>query len=451
MDANEENKLAKERIPKLLWSLAIPAICAQLITLFYNLIDRIFIGRMENGIMAMGAIGICAPVVTVVSAFCGLFGQGGAPLAAISMGKGDKEEEEEYLGNSFWMLVVSSAVIMAVVLIFQTPLLTLFGASENTLPYAKQYITVYCLGTVFIQLTVGMNYYITTQGFAKTAMITTMLGGVLNMLLDPVFIFALHMGVRGAALATVISQFISFLWVMRFLFGKKTSLRLHPGTIRLSAPRLKEIMVLGSAPFFMNISEGVLNICFNNQALRFGGDIAVGAMTILFSIFQFMLLPVEGVAQGSQPIIGYNYGAGKFDRVRETVKLSVISTLTFTMCATAAVMLAPGFFIGIFNSNPELVLLGKNMLRIYIGGMFVLGLNSTCQETYNSLGEGKKAFFFAFYRKVILLIPLLYILPHALPAWGVMAVMLAEPIADIVTTATNAVHFRYFLKKKVPV
>ena len=445
----EENRLKSEKIPKLLLALAAPAICAQIVTLLYNLVDRIYIGRLEDGAIAMAAIGICAPIVTVVTAFTGLFGRGGAPLAAIKMGEHRKESAQQYIGNSFSMLAISSIVITVLVLICKNPLLILFGASENTLPYADDYMTVYILGTIFVQLTVGMNYYITTQGFAMTAMVTTMLGAVLNIILDPVFIFAMNMGIKGAALATILSQFASFVWVMFFLFSKKNGLKIQWNNIIPKISVFKEIVILGSAPFFMSLSEGLLNICFNNQVRRFGGDIAVSAMTILFSVFQFMLLPVEGVAQGSQPIISYNYGARAFDRVRQTIRLATVSTLVFTIAATSAVMLFPELFIRIFNSDPELIAVGKNMLRIYVAGLFIMGVNSTCQQSYNSLGEGKKAFFFAFFRKIILLIPLIYILPEVFP-WGVLAVALAEPISDLVTTISNAMYFRHFLNKKVP-
>ncbi len=347
------------------------------------------------------------------------------------------------------MLVLSSLAITILVLLFREPLLILFGASENTLAYAEDYITTYIIGTLFVQLTVGMNYYITTQGFAKTAMVTTMLGGVLNIVLDPLFIFTFGMGVQGAALATVISQFASFVWVMAFLFGKRTQLKIRPGNLRPRFSVLRQIVVLGSAPFFMSLSEGLLHICFNNQARQFGGDVAVSAMTILFSLFQFILLPVEGVSQGSQPIISYNYGAKLYYRVRQTVRIAVACNLLFTVVATALILLFPGAFIRIFNSDPELLAAGVPMLRVYAAGLFVHGANSTFQQTYNSLGEGKKAFFFAFFRKIILLIPLLYLLPEILP-WGVLAVMLAEPISDLLTTVTNALYFRRFLRQKLP-
>ena len=383
----ENDRLHSEKIPKLLISLAAPAICAQIVTLLYNLVDRIYIGQMQNGTLAMAAVGICAPVVTVITAFTGLFGRGGSPLAAIRIGEGNHQAAERYLGNSFAMLIVSTVAIMALTLLLRRPLLLLFGASESTLPYASDYMTTYILGTVFVQMTVGMNYYITTQGFARTAMVTTMLGGVLNIILDPLFIFELGMGVRGAALATVLSQFASFIWVLVFLFGKRTKLKIRRKNLKPSFHVLKDIMVLGSAPFFMSLSEGVLHICFNNQVRRFGGDVAVGAMTILFSVFQFLLLPVEGVAQGSQPIIGYNYGAKQFYRVRQTIHIALVCNLTFTIIATAIIMAVPGFFICIFNPDNQLLAVGRPMLLVYAAGLFVHGANSTFQQTYNSLGE----------------------------------------------------------------
>lgn len=446
----ENQKLASWKIPKLLWSLAFPAICAQIVTLLYNLVDRIYIGQMQDGAIAMAAIGICAPIVTVVTAFTGLFGRGGSPHAAIYMGKQDNATAEKFLGNSFCMLLITSVLITVITLSAKTPILRLFGASDQTLPYADNYLTIYILGTIFVQITVGMNYYITSQGFAKTAMITTMLGAVLNMILDPVFIFAMNMGVAGAALATVLSQLASFVWVLVFLVGKKPTLRIRAGNLRPNWQILKKIMILGVAPFFMSASEGVLHVCFNRQVYAYGGDLAVSAMTILFSMFQFVLLPVEGVSQGSQPIIGYNYGAGAFHRVQATIKLAVTVNTIFTVICTIIVLVVPELFIRIFNSDPALVELGGKMLRIYMLGMFSHGPNSTFQQTYNSLGEGGKSFFFAFYRKIILLIPLIYLLPN-LMRWGVFAVVLAEPISDIVTAATNALYFRRFLKKKLPI
>ncbi len=446
----ETNKLGAQPVRSLLLSLALPAICAQIVTLLYNLVDRIYIGRMENGALVMAAVGICAPIVTAVDATTALFGRGGAPLASIRMGEGDTRRAERYLGSSVGMLLLSALVLTFGVLSFQTPLLTLFGATDATLGYAMDYLSIYILGTVFVQMTVGMNYYITAQGFAKTAMLTTMLGGVLNIILDPILIFALKLGIRGAALATVFSQFVSFVWVMRFLLGKRSTLKIRKENLLPDPKILREMLVLGSAPFFMNLSEGLLNICFNRQVLRFGGDAAVGAMTVLFSVFNFILMPVEGVAQGAQPIISFNYGAKQFRRVREAIRLSILWTTAFTVLATTLILLFPETVVRVFNRGPALVEAGAPMLRIYVGGLFILGANSSFQQTYNAMGEGGKAFFFAFYRKIILLIPLIFLLPHLLP-WGVPAVILAEPISDTLTTVTNAVHFRSFLRKKLPV
>lgn len=440
----EKNQLITRNIPGLLAQLAAPAICAQIVTLLYNLVDRIYIGQMTDGITAMAAIGICAPIITVITSFSSLFGRGGSPLASIELGRNHKQNAEKYLGCSFIMLIISSVVLTAVILLFGKDLLVLFGATENSLPFALDYINIYCLGTILVALTVGMNYYITAQGFARTAMITTLSGCLINIVLDPLFIFTFNMGVKGAALATILSQIVSCIWVMVFLLSERSVLKLHKENMLFPLQILKDILILGSASFFMNLSEGVVNICFNKQVLLYGGDVAVSAMTILFSIFQFMLLPVEGVAQGSQPIISYNYGAGRYDRVKATIRLAAIVTVTFTFLATTAIMLFPQIFIRIFNSDPSLLEIGVPMLRIYVGGLFILGLNSTFQQSYNSLGKGGRAFFFAFFRKFILLIPLIYLLPSVLP-YGLYAVILAEPVSDVITTVTNTISFRSFL------
>lgn len=442
----KQEKLLHGSIPKLLGELAAPSIASQLVTLLYNLVDRIYIGRMADGITAMAAIGICAPVVTIITSFSSLFGRGGSPLASIELGKKDNHRAEKYLGCSFIMLMMTSIILTAIILLFGKDLLLLFGASDSTLPYALDYMMIYCLGTIPVSLTVGMNYFITCQGFARTAMITTLSGCIINMILDPVLIFSFQMGVKGAALATIISQLVSCIWVMAFLLGDKSILKLHKENFKIRFSIAKAIVVLGSASFFMNMSEGVLTICFNKQVLLYGGDTALSAMTILFSLFQFMLLPVEGVAQGSQPIISFNYGAKRYERVRETIRLAAIVTVTFTMVMTTIIMLFPQFFIRIFNGDSSLLAVGVPMLRIYVGGLFILGLNSTFQQSYNSLGQGGKSFFFAFFRKAILLIPLLYILPSVLP-YGLFAVVLAEPVSDIITTVTNTIYFHSFLDK----
>lgn len=442
------SELEIKKIPKLLASLAIPAICAQIVTLLYNMIDRIYIGRMDNGALAMAGIGLCVPIISIITAFTGLLGRGGAPLAAIKMGENKKDEADEIISNSFMALLTSSVIITFIVLLFKDNILTLFGATENTLPFARDYIGIYAIGTIFVQLTVGMNYYINTQGFAKFGMATILIGGILNIILDPIFIFKFDMGIRGAALATVISQFVSFLWVLTFIFGRKTMLHIRRKHLKFKWSIIKQIMTLGSAPFFMSSTEGLLVICFNNQLLRYGGDMAVSAMTIMMSMFQFILLPIEGIAQGSQPIISYNYGAKRYDRIKQTIRLASLVAVTYTILGTTLMELFPKVFVSLFTSDTELLSQTSSMLRIYIFGCMLLGLNSTFQQTYNSLGEGKKALFFAFYRKIVLLIPLLFILPAILPN-KLLAVVLAEPISDLLTTLTNTLYFKRFIKKKL--
>lgn len=444
----EEERMKTGDPKTLLIQLSIPAICAQIVTLLYNTVDRVYIGRMADGTMAMAGIGLCMPITMVLSGLSALFGRGGSPLAAISLGKEDREEAELFLGNSFISLVITSLSVMAATLIFQNPLLKMFGASENTMGYAGDYLTIYLYGTLFVQITVGMNYFITTQGFAKTAMVTTMLGAVLNIILDPVFMFRMGMGIKGAALATVVSQMISCIFVLWFLTGKNTKLRLRLRTMRIDKTVITRVLILGASPFFMSTSEGVMHICFNMQVLKYGGDLAVGAMTILFSMFQFINLPLTGISQGSQPIVSFNYGARDYGRVRQTLQLATVACTLFSLCGTTLMMLFPAFFIRLFNRDPQLVELGARMLRVYISGCFFIGANSLYQQTYTSMGEGKMSFFFAFFRKVILLIPLLYIFPVVFP-WGVLAVALAEPVSDLLTTLCNKIYFRRFLQRKL--
>ena len=443
-----ESKLGTEKIGKLLASLAIPAIAAQIITLLYNLVDRIYIGKMADGTIAMAAVGIVAPIIMIINAFSNMFGRGGAPLASISMGSHDYKKAERYMGNSLSMLMITSVIIMIIVLLFNEEILYLFGARTATMGYAKDYLVTYIFGTIFVQVTVGMNYYITTQGFAKTAMISTSIGGILNIILDPIFIFTLDMGVMGAALATIISQFASFIWVILFIFSKRTILKIRKEYLIPDTKILKQIIVLGSSPFFMTGSEGILNICFNNQVLAYGGDIAVSSMTVLFSIMQILSLPVEGLAQGTQPIISYNYGARRFDRVKRTISLARIIAIIYTSSMTILILSLPTLFIGIFNDSQELFSVCVPMLRIYIASGFVTGIFSIMQQTYNSLGEGKRSLFFATLRKGILLIPLIYILPLITP-FGLLAVVLAEPISDIASAIANFFYFNKFIKRKL--
>lgn len=439
-------RLENEKILTLLISLAIPSILAQLTTLIYNLVDRIYIGRLPNSSLAIAGIGLCTSIITIITAVTNLFGRGGAPLASIRLGEKNTEEAQKILGNCFKSLMITSIIIIVILNLFGTQILMLFGASENTLDYALQYLRIYSWGTIFAQLSVGLNYFINAQGFAKYGMFTLLLGGILNIILDPVFIFLFDMGVAGAAVATVISQFVSCLWVFGFFFGKKTMLRLTKKSLEYDLNVMKRVFGLGLSPFFMSSTEGILQVSFNRQLLFYGGDIAVSAMTIMMSMSQILSLPMEGIAQATQPIISYNYGAGKYDRVKKTISLALKAALTYSIVGVLLMELFPSLFVQLFANDPELVELASWMLRVYVFGFIIMGANSTFQQTYTSLGFGKRSFFFAFYRKIILLIPLIYFLPNVISN-GVLAVMLAEPISDLLTTITNSFSFKSFIKK----
>lgn len=439
-------RLENEKISKLLLSLAIPSILAQLATLIYNMVDRIYIGQLADGALAIAGIGLCTSIITIITAFTNLFGRGGAPLASIRMGEKRMDIAEKILGNCVFSLVISSLIIMAVLLIFGEDILMLFGASENTLPYAMDYLSIYCFGTVFVQLSVGLNYFINAQGFAKYGMFTLLIGGVLNIVLDPIFIFGLHMDVAGAAIATVISQFVSCVWVMKFLLGKKTTIQIKKEYFKFDLDIMKRVLGLGFSPFFMSATEGILQVSFNRQLLFFGGDLAVSSMTIMLSMNQILQLPMEGIAQGTQPIISYNYGAKQYDRVKKAISLAMKVSLIYSIVGVLLMEFVPQVFVQLFSNDPELIELASRMLRVYIFGFIIMGANSTYQQSYTSLGFGKISFFFAFYRKIILLIPLIYILPIFISD-GVFAVMLAEPLSDLITTITNTFSFRRFMHK----
>lgn len=439
-------RLENEKISKLLLSLAIPSILAQLATLIYNMVDRIYIGQLADGALAIAGIGLCTSIITIITAFTNLFGRGGAPLASIRMGEKRMDIAEKILGNCVFSLVISSLIIMTVLLIFGEDILMLFGASENTLPYAMDYLSIYCLGTVFVQLSVGLNYFINAQGFAKYGMFTLLIGGVLNIILDPIFIFGLHMDVAGAAIATVISQFVSCVWVMKFLLGKKTTIQIKKEYFKFDLDIMKRVLGLGFSPFFMSATEGILQVSFNRQLLFFGGDLAVSSMTIMLSMNQILQLPMEGIAQGTQPIISYNYGAKQYDRVKKAISLAMKVSLIYSIVGVLLMEFVPQVFVQLFSNDPELIELASRMLRVYIFGFIIMGANSTYQQSYTSLGFGKISFFFAFYRKIILLIPLIYILPIFISD-GVFAVMLAEPLSDLITTITNTFSFRKFMHK----
>lgn len=451
----KEANLGEDRIGGLLFKLALPAILAQVINLLYNLVDRMYIGHIAKvGSVALTGLGVTMPFIMCVSAFAALVSMGGAPRASIMMGRGNREEAERILGNCTSMLVIVAVIVTAVSQIWGTDILMLFGASESTLPYAWAYMQIYSTGTIFVQLALGLNAFINAQGFAKTGMLTVVIGAVCNIILDPVFIFGLHMGVRGAALATIISQGISCVWIVRFLLGRQTTLRIRKENLRIRPKTVGPCIALGVAPFIMQFTESVLNICFNTSLLKYGGDVAVGAMTILSSVMQMSMLPIQGLTQGAQPIIGFNYGVKKMDRVKKTFRLLLLSCVTFTAVIWLICMLLPQAFILIFTDQAELIDFTKWAMRIYMAVSLIFGVQISCQQTFIALGNAKTSVFLALLRKVLLLIPLIYILP-AFMEDKLMAVFLAEPVADVIAVTTTSILFyrtyRSLGKEKEPV
>lgn len=439
--------LGTEPIGKLLFKLAIPTITAQLINMLYNVVDRIYIGHMaENGDLALTGVGVCMPVIMIISAFAALVSCGGAPRASIFMGKGDSDSAERTMGSCFGMQMIISAVLTVVLLIWNREFLMAFGASKNTIVYAEAYMEIYALGTLFVQLTLGMNSYITAQGFAKEGMLTVLIGAICNIILDPVFIFVFDMGVRGAALATVLSQGVSCAWVLLFLRGEKSLLKLKKDTVKIDFKLALPCLALGSAQFIMQASESVISVCFNSSLLKYGNDVAVGAMTILTSVMQFAMLPLQGLAQGAQPIASYNYGAKNCERVKQTFKLLLISSLTYSLILWAMVMLFPRGFAGIFTNKTELLDFTEKALRIYCGVLGVFGLQIACQMTFVSLGKALSSVIVAVVRKFVLLLPLIYIMPRLFND-KTTAVYIAEPVADILAVSFTAVLFSFQFRK----
>lgn len=444
----ENNFLGTETIGKLLFKLAVPTVIAQLINMFYNIVDRIYIGHIPGeGALALTGVGVCLPLIMIVAAFAALVSSGGAPRASIFMGKGEKENAEKTLGNCFMAQIIASCILTAVLLIWNREFLLAFGASENTIEYSVSYMNIYAIGTIFVQLTLGMNAFITAQGFAKIGMLSVMIGALANIVLDPILIFGCRMGVRGAALATIISQAISCIWVLHFLFGEKTQLKIQKKYMKLERKILLPSIALGTATFIMQSSESVISICFNSSLLKYGGDIAVGAMTILTSVMQFAMLPLQGLGQGAQPIISYNYGAKNVDRVKAAYKLLLKTSLGYVFVLWALVMLVPGAFSAMFTSDVELIAFTKTALRIYLAVLFIFGIQLACQMTFTSLGNAKASIMVAVMRKFVLLIPLIYILPAIFKGNQVMAVYLAEPVADLLAVTFTAVLFSIQFKK----
>lgn len=446
MSAKEVN-LGEGSVGRLLVKLAVPSIVAQMVNLLYNMVDRIYIGHIPgSGDIALTGLGLCFPIIMIITAFSNLIGAGGAPRVAIHMGKGEQEQAEKTMGNCVATLVLLAVILTVLLELFAVPLLTLFGASDNTLPYALSYLRIYVVGTLCVMISLGLNPFITTQGFSDVAMKTVIIGAVCNIILDPVFIFLLGMGVQGAALATILSQGVSAVWVLFFLNGKRTKLRLKKQHLKIEWKVIAPVLALGVSPFVMGATESALNIAFNSSLAKYGGDVAVGAMTILSSIMQLQFMPTQGLTQGAQPIMSFNYGAAKIDRVKKTYRLLIGCCLAYTMVFWLAVQCFPQMFVKIFNDTPELLDTTTWALRIYFATSGIFGIQMAVQQTFLSLGQAKVSLFIACLRKIILLIPLIYLLPYFFED-KVFAVFLAEPVSDFISVTVAAVLFLFNINK----
>lgn len=447
MKNKKQTDLGSGSVGKLLFQLALPAITAQIVNVLYNMVDRMYIGHIpEIGAAALTGVGVCFPIIMIISAFAALVAMGGAPRASIMLGKGDKEAAEKILGNCTTATFVSGIVLTVVFLIFGRDLLLVFGASENTIQYAVDYIQIYACGTLFVQIALGLNNFITSQGFATISMLSVVIGAVANIILDPIFIFVFNMGVKGAALATILSQALSAFWVLRFLMGKKTILRIKKQYLKIEPKTYLPCLALGMSPFVMQSTESIISVCFNSSLLKYGGDIAVGSMTILSSIMQFSMLPLQGLTQGAQPIISFNYGARKAERVKKAFFLQLIACVVFSGLIWAIAMFVPNLFIGIFTPDPDLTAYTKWAIRIYMAVSIIFGLQIGCQQTFVAIGNAKVSLFLAVLRKIILLIPLIFLLPNFFEDKA-MAVFLAEPVADVIAVTTTVCMFTFQFRK----
>lgn len=445
MSTHNDDKLGTAPIGQLVFAMALPAVIAQLVNVLYNIVDRMYIGHIpEIGTKALTGLGICFPILMLISAFSAFVGSGGAPLASIQLGKGNRDEAEKILGNGVTMLLAFSVILTSGFMIFKEPLLYAFGASDETIVYALQYIGIYLCGTIFVQAAVGLNTFITCQGQAKIAMFSVLIGAIINIVLDPIFIFTFNMGVRGAALATVISQACSAIWVVYFLTSKKSSIRIKPHHLRPNWKIIGSVAALGVSPFVMQATESLITIVFNSGLQKYGGDLYVGSMTILQSVMQLFVLPVQGITMGTQPIISYNYGAKKFDRVKKTFKCSLAITFTVTCLCTLAAILFPTVFASMFTNQAELLDLIQKVMPIFMSGIWIFGIQMACQSAFMGMGQAKISLFLALLRKVILLIPLALILPKF---FDVMGIYYAEPIADILAAVTTGTLFLLNFKK----
>ena len=444
---DKEKKMATEAIGKLMISMAVPSIIAQIINILYSIVDRIYIGHINGvGMEALTGVGVTFPIITLISAFSAFVGAGGAPLAAIWLGKGDRKRAEKILGNGVTLLMFFTVILMTFFYAFQKPLLYLFGASDATIGYAVSYISIYLAGTIFVELALGLNAFIISQGQSRTAMMAVLLGAASNIILDPIFIFALGMGVKGAAYATVISQALSALWTVGFLISRKSSLTIKWQAMKPDFPVIGSVMALGISPFIMRATESLISIVLNNGLQKYGGDIYVGSLTIMQSVMQMYSAPLGGFTQGIQPIISYNFGAGNFDRVKKLYRSMITVCFLFAAMATVLVMSFPGFFAGMFTNDVQLIALVEKMMPIFMCGMLIFGLQQGIQPTFLALGQAKLSLFIAIFRKVILLVPLALVLPLK---FGVMGIYYAEPVSDVLSAVTATVLFLLNIKKIV--
>ncbi len=447
MENQQQLTLGNAPVGKLLLKLAVPTITAQLVSVLYNMVDRMYIGHIPDvGANALTGVGVCLPIIVIAASFAALTAAGGAPRASIFMGKGQNDTAENILGSCALAVTFMGLALTAIFLLWGYDLLTLFGASENTIGYAWDYMYIYAFGTVFVLISLGLNTFITAQGFTKISMLSVIIGGVSNVVLDPIFIFAFGWGVKGAALATIISQALSAAWILRFLTGKKTILRIKKCTLKFRGKIYLPCLALGLAPFVMQSTEGLITICFNYSLLKYGGDIAVGAMTILCSIMQLSMLPLTGLTQGAQPILSFNFGAGQYDRVKSTFFVLLKASIVYGAVIWALSVFTPNLMVSIFTSDPMLKEYAASALRIYMGTSLLFGIQVACQQTFLALGNAKTSLFLAALRKLILLIPLIFILPEFMTQQDI-AVFTAEPVADVLAvSATSILFYRYFKK-----
>ncbi len=444
MASMNDEKLGSQSIPKLLLTLGLPGVAAQFINMLYNIVDRIYIGNIpDTGAMALTGVGVCFPIIMIISAFAAFAGMGGAPLASISLGRGDRDGAERILGNCFTLVLFLSAVLTVFFQIFKEPVLYAFGASGNSVGYGLSYVEIYLYGTVFVQIALGLNTFISAQGNAATAMLSVLIGAVLNIILDPIFIFTLGMGVRGAALATILSQAASAAWVLSFLTSRRSGIRIRRKNMLLSGSIVRKVAGLGVAPFIMQSTESLVQITLNSGLQRYGGDLYVGSMTILLSVMQVFSMPMQGFTQGAQPILSYNFGAKKYDRVNSCFRMMFIGALGFGIVFCLLVWLFPTAFARLFSSDAELVELTARKLPLFVAGMSIFGMQSACQSFFIGLGQAKTSMFVALLRKVFLLIPLALIFPLF---WGVEGIYAAEPVADFTAAITTTLIWTFWHK-----